>query len=39
MLGGGLLRLDIPYIQHANGELLAGPPALVLLSVAMICGE
>ena len=38
MLGGGLLRLDIPYIQHANGELWQGN-ALVLLSVAMICGE
>lgn len=24
MLGGGLLRLDIPYIQHANGELWQG---------------
>lgn len=24
MLGGGLLRLDIPYIQHANGELWEG---------------
>lgn len=24
MLGGGLLRLDIPYIQHANGEMWQG---------------
>lgn len=24
MLGGGLLHLDIPYIQHANGELWQG---------------
>ena len=24
MLGGGLLRLDIPYIQHANGEMWRG---------------
>lgn len=24
MLGGGLLRLDIPYVQHANGELWQG---------------
>lgn len=24
MLGGGLLRLDIPYIQHANGERWQG---------------
>lgn len=24
MLGGGLLRLDIPYIQHANGEMWEG---------------
>lgn len=24
MLGGGLIRLDIPYIQHANGEMWQG---------------
>lgn len=24
MLGGGLLRLDVPYIQHANGETWHG---------------
>ena len=24
MLGGGLLRMDIPYIQHANGEMWRG---------------
>lgn len=24
MIGGGLLRLDVPYIQHANGEMWNG---------------